>query len=150
MKQIVRVIALALVIVLTMSIFSVALADSESDRISGTQTYMITTGKKDATLTVTQSAGKATVTKWKNAWRGTTKTATESRYGKYYITVEKVGSKTINSFSKKATFKLAKNSTYRVTVTYRGFADEVTGSWNPRWKTYPKVKLSVNNWAKIK
>ena len=151
MKHIVRIIALALVIVLTMSIFSVALADSESDRISGTQTYTITTGKKDATLTVTQSAGKATVTKWKNMFKGTTRTTPESRRAKYYISVEKIGSQTINyPFNSKATFKLAKNSTYKVTVTYKGFADEATGSWNPKWKTYPKVKLSVNNWAKIK
>lgn len=151
MKHAVRIIAMALVVVLTLSIFSVALADSESDRISGTKTYTITTGKKDATLTVTQSAGKATVTKWKNVIKKTTKTATESRYGKYYVTVEKVGSGTLNyPYGSKATFKLEKNSTYKVNVTYKGFADQITGSWNPKWKTYPKVKLSVNNSAKIK
>ena len=154
MSRVLRVVSLVMVLVVCLSVFTTALAASANYTGNGSKTYTITTGKKDATLTVSQSAGKVTGTAWKNAIKKTTKTVTKSWYGKYQITVSNGSSsqtKTINyPFNKNLTFSLKKNSTYKVTVKYIGFSDQVDGVWNLKWKTYPKVKLSANNSAKIK
>lgn len=153
-KRILRIVSLVMMIILSMSISTTALAASKSYKGTGTTTYTITTGSKDATLTITQSAGKVNATAWKNIAKGTTKSVTKSMYGEFEITVAQgfsSNTKSINyPYNKKATFTLKKNSTYTITVRCCGFSDQVIGAWNPRWKTAPKVKLSVNNWAKIK
>lgn len=153
-KRLIRIVSMVMLIILSMSIFSTALAASKSYKGIGSKTYTITTGKKDATLKITQSAGKVNATAWKNPLKKTTKTVTKSMYGEFDIKVTQgFGSttKTINyPTNSSASFTLKKNSTYTVTVTYRGFSGQLTGAWNPVWKTSPTVKLSVNNSAKIK
>lgn len=153
-KRLVRMIAMTLVLVLGMCMFSTAFAASKSYKGTGSAAYTITTGKKDATLKVSQSAGKVSATAWKNAIRKTTKTVTRSWYGKFLITATSGSdsqSAVVNyPFNKTASLKLKKNSTYTVTVECLGFSDQVDNVWNLRWKTSPKVKLSINNSAKIK
>lgn len=154
-KRFSRIIAMVMLMILCMSTISTAFAASTSYKGIDSQTYTITTGSKSSTLKVTDTAGKVYATAWKNPLKGTTKTVTRSMHGKFEITVKKSGSaattKVINyPFSTKANFTLDKKSTYAVTVRCLGFSDEVISGWNPSWKTYPKVKLSVNNSAKIK
>lgn len=154
MKNLVRIIAMTLVLALGLAIFSTAFAASASYKGTGSTSYTITTGKKDATLKASHSAGKVSATAWKNAIKGTTKTVSKSWYGKFKITVtcgRDTQSAIINyPFNKTASFKLNKNSTYKVKVECLGFSDQVGTVWNLKWKTYPKAKLSVNNSAKIK
>ncbi len=154
MKNFVRIIAMTLVLALGLAMFSTAFAASASYKGNGSTSYTITTGKKDATLKVSHSAGKVSATAWKNAFKGTTKTVSKSWYGKFKVTVtcgRDTQSAIINyPFNKTASFKLNKNSTYKVKVECLGFADKVDTVWNLKWKTYPKAKLSVNNSAKIK
>lgn len=154
MKNFIRMIALTLVLALGLAIFSTALAASASYKGTETTSYTITTGKKDATLKISHSAGKVSATAWKNAIKGTTKTVSKSWYGKFKVTVSCGGSSRsaiVNyPYNKTATFKLNKNSTYKVKVECLGFSDQVGTVWNLKWKTNPRAKLSVNNWAKIK
>lgn len=153
-NQIKRVFAIAMLIILCMSAFSTALAASKSYKGINSKSYTITTGRKGATLDISQKAGKVQATVWKNPFKRTTKTVSKSMRGEFDITVSQgffSNTKSINyPFNSKVRFKLEPNTTYRVTVTYRDFSDELNGAWNPRWKTYPTVKLSANNWAKIK
>lgn len=153
-KMLVRIIAMTLVMVLGLSIFSTAFAASKSYKGTGSTTYTITTGRKDVTLKVSQTAGKVSATAWKNALRKTTKTVPRNWYGKFKITVT-CGFSSQSAIitypaDRTASFKLKKNSDYTVTVEYLGFSDQTGDAWNPKWKTSPKVKLSVNNSAKIK
>lgn len=154
MKNFVRIIAMTLVLALGLAMFSTAFAASASYKGTGSTSYTITTGKKDATLKASHSAGKVSATAWKNAIKGTTKTVSKSWYGKFKITVtcgRDTQSAIINyPFNKTASFKLNKNSTYKVKVECLGFSDQVGTVWNLKWKTNPKAKLSVNNSAKIK
>lgn len=153
-KTLIRALALTLVLVLGLSMFSAAFAASASYKGTDSTSYTVTTGKKDATLKVSQSAGKITGTAWKNAIKRTTKTVTKSWYGKFMVTVtcgRDSQSAIVNyPYNKTASFKLKKNSTYTVKVECLGFADQVDTVWNLKWKTSPKAKLSVNNSAKIK
>lgn len=153
-KRLVRIIAMTLVMVLGLSIFSTAFAASASYKGTDTTSYTVTTGRKDATLKVSHTAGKVSATAWKNAIKGTTKTVTKRWYGKFKITVTSgrdSQSAVVNyPYSKTASFKLKKNSTYTVTVECLGFSDQVGNVWNLKWKASPKVKLSVNKSSKIK
>lgn len=154
-KRFSRVIAMVMLMILCMSTISTAFAASASYKGINSQTYTITTGSKSATLKVTDSAGKVYATAWKNPLKGTTKTVTRSMHGKFEITVKKSGSaaktQVLNyPFGSKANFTLDEKSTYTVTVSCLGFSDQIISGWDPSWKTYPKVKLSVNHSAKIK
>lgn len=158
-KRFSRVIAMVMLMILCLSTISTAFAASASYKGIDSKTYTITTGSKSSTLKITNTAGKVYATAWKNPLKGTTKTITPSMHGKFEITVHKSGlytasdvtTKVINYPSNsKVNFTLEKKSTYTVTVRCLGFSDEIINGWNPSWKTYPKVTLSVNNSAKIK
>lgn len=144
-----------LLVIFCAGMASTALAASKSSRVSGSKSYTITTGKKDATLTITQSAGKAQVKVLKNALKQTYKTTSKSIKGKYKITVTKgwdtIATKTLDyPFDSKVTIKLPKNGEYTATVEYISPATEITASIFQKWTKYPAVKLSTNNSAKIK
>lgn len=153
-KRLVRIIVMTLVLVLGMCMFSTAFAASASYKGTDSISYTVTTGKKDATLKVSHSAGKVSATTWKNALKGTTKTVSKSWYGKFKVTVtcgRESQSAVVNyPYNKTASFALKKNSAYTVAVECLGFSDQVGTVWNLKWKTSPKAKLSVNNSAKIR
>lgn len=154
MRKFTKFVALVLVVMTVCSIMPSAFAASKTSKGVGTTSYTITTGKKDATLTVTNKAGKVNATVWKNPLKGTTKTKTLTHYGAFEITVKNGINKQTKSinypFNDTAKFTLQKNSTYTVTIRYTGFSNYINMGWDPVWKTNPSVKLSVNNSAKIK
>lgn len=156
MKNLRRIIALLCMLVLCFSMVPSASAATAKGKGMESVTFTVTTGKKDAKLTVKQSAGKVTGTAWKNIFKHTTKTVTKKAYGVYAISAWAPGKRTITKriSSSKQTLTLERNSTYTVTISYEDFdVFSLWGPvavWNASWKTKPSWKASVNNWAKLR
>ena len=148
MKNLKRIIALICVFSMLMVLAVDVFAASSKKGTTQTVTFTVTTGRRDSTLTINPSSGKVTAIQWKNLIKRTTKKVTKSVYGMYTISVSGLGSKTMTS--KKTTFKLKKNSTYKVTITYKGMNNLPTTYWDASWKKLPSWKASVNSGASIR
>lgn len=148
-----RFFAVICMIVLCCTFVSTAFADSYKGSGTYTESFTVATGNRNATLTITPKQGKVTGTAWKNPFRGTTKQVTQKAYADYSVTVTTIGggSTTKTMSSGKVTFSLAKNTMYKVTVSYRGINFFSTCYiWNTSWKSDPSWKASVNGWAQIR
>lgn len=148
MKKFRKLITLLMLVLSMTTVFfpTGALAASKTYKGTGSQTYTITTKKKDSTLTITRKKGKVRyrLTTWSKYKNG-------SCHGTFTITIVG-GGKTqkvhLGNWQDDAKVTLKKNSTYTVTITCTGF-DLMPGR-DFTWKTAPQCKLKVNNSAKIK
>lgn len=158
MKKIMRVLVLAIIMVLCTTAFTPALAASKTYKGTCSQTYTITTGKKDAKLTVENKKGKIRMV-GKEYFGNKTKKKDVSGYAKFSVEISDGWSTTTKTLecdadNKKFTYTLKKNKTYTITVTYIGYSYQVKTApgilvQSQSWKKDPSVKVKVNNSAKI-
>ena len=152
MKRLFRISLCVLLILCT--ILPGALAASKTYKGLGSTSYTITTGKKDAKLTISGKSGQ--YAQKFVSYNGKKNTEVKANgYAVFDITVDGV-TKTVSNRS--ATFNLKARRTYTVIVSYKGFYGFnkllVKAGYNPKgsqyWKKNPSVSVSVNNSAKIK
>lgn len=151
---------LILMTIMTMILPTSAMAASKTYKGSSSCTYTITTGKKDATLTLKPYKGKRAQKYVKKKNSKKTHIEKWNAYATYSVTVD---GETYTVSNKKVKVTLPANGTYKVSVECTGayWQDEIEPSFDPLglsygksgdryWHTKPSIKLDVNNWAKIK
>lgn len=154
MKRFAKVLLCTLLILCT--VVSSGLAASKTYKGQGSTTYTIETGSKGAKLTISGKKGTYACMQRKNSNHNKTSVASTNIYGSFSVSVSGFSEKTIESG--KLTYQLQPNSTYTVTVRYKG-ASVTRLSMRTKlgyslygdyfWKKDPGVSISVNNWAKI-
>ncbi len=152
---------LILMTIMTMILPTSAMAASKTYKGSSSCSYTITTGKKDAKLTLKPYRGKRAQKYVKKKNSKSTKVDKWNAYATYSVTVD---GETYTVGDTNVTVTLPANGTYTVSVECTGeywrdamhpdsvdpFELVYKKSGGRYWHTKPSIKLDVNNWAKIK